>query len=223
MKFYLLTLGMFALHASQAGAQVNAPMDSSNQLPMFETAPKMIYKPDLKFPELAVEAGLAGAIFVKIAIDKDGKPYKTVISKREPEFVYLFDEAARKFAMQCKFAPARDHAGHPIPVWIAVPLHFKLRDFEPPVCLEQAEPKYPKEALEMGMEGWVAVAVLVDELGTVMKGKVLVVAREPAYTKVFDDAGIDAARNSKYQAATGRNGKTKGWLFMKVSFQIPAP
>lgn len=222
MKFLLLTLGMFALQASQPSAQVNAPMDSSNQSPLFETAPQMISKPDLKFPELAVEAGLAGTIYVKIAINKDGEPFKTAIIKRDPEFVYLFDEAARKFAMQCKFSPARDHEGHPVAVWVTVPLRFKLRDFEPPVCVEQAEPQYPKEALEMGMEGWAAVAVLVDELGTVIKGKVLVVAREPAYTTVFDDAAIAAARNSKYQAALDRNKKTKGWLFMKVSFNIPS-
>jgi hypothetical protein len=48
-----------------------------------------------------------------------------------------------------------------------------------------------------------------------------VVAREPIYTKVFDDAAIKVARDSKYQPATSQGKKTKGWLFLKVSFQIP--
>ena len=57
--------------------------------------PKIKYQPILEFPEMAREAGLEAIIHVRVAIGKDGLPYKTKITKREPEFVYMLDDEVR--------------------------------------------------------------------------------------------------------------------------------
>ena len=80
--------------------------------------PKIKYQPILEFPEMAREAGLEAIIHVRVAIGKDGLPYKTKITKREPEFVYMLDDEVRRWAMKWKFYPALNKREEPITVWM---------------------------------------------------------------------------------------------------------
>jgi len=181
--------------------------------------PKIIYQPKLTFPDMARQAGLEATVHLKMAIGKNGKPYKTVITKREPEFVYMFDDEVRRFAMGYEFTPGLNSKGEQVSFWITLPVNFKLYNFEPPITIEQPKPEYPIEALEMGLEGWVGLAVLIERNGR-RDGRPLILSREPANTKIFDDAAIEVAMNSTFKAATNKGRETNGWVFMKVEFKI---
>lgn len=183
--------------------------------------PKIKYQPKLKFPEIAREASLEAIIHVKVLIGKDGLPYKTEITKREPEFVYMFDDEVRRWAMKCQFFPALNKQGEPITVWMNIPITFKLRDFEPPKILEQPVPEYPTKALEMGLEGWVGLAVLIDKNGR-RDRRPMIVSKEPRTSKVFDDAAMNVAMNTRFLPAQMGGRNTKGWIFMKVEFNLPS-
>ena len=182
--------------------------------------PKIKYQPILEFPEMAREAGLEAIIHVRVAIGKDGLPYKTKITKREPEFVYMLDDEVRRWAMKWKFYPALNKREEPITVWMDIPVSFKIKNFEPPKIIEQLVPEYPTEALEMGLEGWVGLAVLIDKNGR-RERRPLILSREPISTKVFDDAAINVVMDTRFLPAQLEGRDAEGWIFMKVEFNIP--
>jgi TonB family protein len=198
---------------------VHAQNDTTLINKKVNVAAKIISQPPLKFPEMAIKAGLQAAIYVKIYVSMDGKPYKTEIIKREPEFVYLFDKDVRKWAMKYIFSPALEN-NKPVPSVVVVPVNFKLNDFQPPEVKEEPKPEYPDEAVEMGMEGWVAVAVLVNPEG-IAEGTVNIVSREPVYTDVFDNAAIAAAKNTTFIPAFTKGLASYGWKFLKIEFHLP--
>ena len=183
--------------------------------------PAFVEKAQIDFPEEAREASVAGKVWVKVMLDKEGKPVKTEILKRDPEIAYMFDEATRRWAMRCRFSPAKDSLGNPVRVWVTVPLNFKIEGFEPPVLTKLVDPEIPEDALSMGLEGWVGVAVLVSESGNALNGRTVIVARDPPMGKVFDEAAKDAVKASDYRPAVYRGRKVDGWCFVKVVFSLP--
>jgi TonB family protein len=220
MKYHyvlcVLFLFSFQMLARQNDSTISTEEDS------IAVEPKEIKRVVPDFPFLAQNASLEANILVEISVDKDGVPYKTEILEREPEFVYVFDDEVRKSAMQWRFSPALNKKGEPVKASIGIPFRFRMRDYEPPVLLEQATPEYPPEALEMGMEGWIGVGVLVNKDGGVLgDGRIAVVSREFPYTTIFDEAAIDAVRRSKFKPATNNGSAILGWLFYKVEFKIP--
>ena len=212
MKYFYLLLIIIILSISTLYSQ----SDTNSTYARVE--PELISKPELKFPEMAVKAGLQVSISLRIFIGTDGKPFKTEIVNREPEFVYLFDNDVRKWGMKFVFSPTIINGEAKI-VTIDVPVKFKLDDFQPPEIREQAEPVYPSEALEMGLEGWIALAVLVDPHGN-PEGTVNIISREPFYTNVFDNSAIDVAKGTKFRPAFTKGLSSYGWKFMKVVFKI---
>ena len=219
MRFYfLVTLGIaattFHLFSQSSDTSSNAANNLVGQ-------PRVAYQPPLQFPEMAREAGLQVTLYVKIIVGKDGKPYKTEIMKRDPEFVFNFDEEVQIWAMKFEFDPMKDKNGEPADFSVAIPVKFKLNNFEPPSILDQPQPKYPAKAVQMGTEGWVGLAILLDKNG-LTKTKVLIVSRYPQNTNVFDDAAIDVAMNSTLSPATSKGNPINGWAFMKVEFKLPS-
>ncbi len=211
---------IFTLFFLLAGSLLYAQTDTNSITSNIDVQPQIISKPVLQFPEMAQKAGLQASIYVKILVDKDGKPRKTEILKRDPEFVYLFDNIVRKWAMKVVFSPAMVN-NRPVPVYVIIPVNFKLEDFQPPEVKKEPQPEYPGEALEMGLEGWVALAVLVRPDGSA-EGTVKVVSREPASTDVFDKAAIEVAKNTTFQFAFTKGLPSYGWKFLKVEFHLPS-
>lgn len=74
------------------------------------------------YPEIARRAGVEGTVWVKIWVDKEGKPRKAVVLKSDAE---IFNEPAQRAAMQSVFTPALMNNG-PVAVWVSVPFRFKL-------------------------------------------------------------------------------------------------
>ena len=214
MRIFFITVLLFFLTITSVYAQDDSDSnDHSNEI-----MPEIILKPELHFPQMAVKAGLQVNIFVEVFIGIDGKPYRTEIVKREPEFVYLFDNEVRKWAMQIRFSPALKD-DEPVESQIIVPVKFKLENFQPPQIKEEPKPVYPSEAIEMGMDGWVALAVLVNPQG-LPEGTINIVSRYPIYSDIFDKAAIEVAKNTTFIPAFTNGLSSYGWIFMKVKFNI---
>ncbi|MEK9138046.1 MAG: energy transducer TonB, partial [Bacteroidota bacterium] len=90
----------------------------------YEKGPEIVKKVVPKYPEMALRAGLEGTVWVKILVDKDGKPKKAVVIKSTVE---IFNDAAVEAAMQFVFTPAVMNNGA-VRVWVSIPFRFQLRD-----------------------------------------------------------------------------------------------
>jgi protein TonB len=89
-----------------------------------EKEPQIIKQVKPDYPELAMRAGLEGKVWVKIWVDKEGKPRDVVILKSDAE---IFNDPAVQAAKQFLFTPAYMNNG-PVSVWVSVPFNFKLAD-----------------------------------------------------------------------------------------------
>ncbi len=89
----------------------------------FEKAPQIIKGVAPRYPESAREAGLEGKVWVKIWVDKTGKPRQSIVQKSSST---VFDQAAIEAAKQMVFSPAI-LKGAPTDVWVMIPFDFKLR------------------------------------------------------------------------------------------------
>jgi len=89
-----------------------------------EKEPVPVKKIEPKYPELAMRAGLEGKVWVKIWVDKEGRPKQVVILKSDAE---IFNEPAVEAAKQWVFTPAYMNNG-PVAVWVSIPFRFELAD-----------------------------------------------------------------------------------------------
>ena len=79
---------------------------------------------NFKFPELALELGINGKVFVMFNVDRDG--YVTGIRSRGPDKV-LEKEAERIISLLPRMTPANQR-GKAVKVPYSIPIHFKLID-----------------------------------------------------------------------------------------------
>ena len=89
-----------------------------------EKLPEMVVAAKPEYPEIAKRAGITGKVFVKVLVDKEGKPKKAVVIKSDSD---LFNQAAIEAAMKSAFTPAIQNQ-HPIAVWIVLPYRFQLQE-----------------------------------------------------------------------------------------------
>lgn len=87
-----------------------------------EKEPVVVKKVEPKYPELAMRAGLEGKVWVKIWVDKEGKPKQVIVLKSDAE---IFNEPSVEAAKQFVFTPAYMNNG-PVSVWVSVPFKFTL-------------------------------------------------------------------------------------------------
>lgn len=87
-----------------------------------EDPPLVVLAPKPEYPEIAKRINLEGYSYVKVLIDKEGKVKKALLLKASDDvFAQPALDAARKWA----FTPALMN-GRPVPVWVAIPFHFRL-------------------------------------------------------------------------------------------------
>lgn len=89
----------------------------------YEKPPEAVKQVQPKYPDLATRAGLEGTVWVKIWVDKEGKPKKAVVQKSDAE---IFNQPATEAAMGWIFTPAMMKNG-PVSVWVSIPFRFKLQ------------------------------------------------------------------------------------------------
>lgn len=87
-----------------------------------EKLPEMVFAAKPEYPEIAKRAGITGKVFIKVLVDKEGRPKRAVVIKSDSE---LFNQAAQDAAMKSAFTPALQNQ-HPIAVWIVLPYRFTL-------------------------------------------------------------------------------------------------
>jgi protein TonB len=123
------TLAPVTEGAGDAGVEVQQDIRIEDEAPPadfvpVEKEPVVVKKVEPKYPELAMRAGLEGKVWVKIWVDKEGKPKQVVILKSDAE---IFNEPSVEAAKQFVFTPAYMNNG-PVSVWVSVPFKFKLAD-----------------------------------------------------------------------------------------------
>jgi len=89
----------------------------------YEEAPKAITQVQPSYPEIAMKAGMEGTVYVKIWVDKEGKPKKATVLKSDAE---IFNDPAIQAAMKWVFSPAMMNNG-PVAVNVTIPFRFKLK------------------------------------------------------------------------------------------------
>ena len=117
----------------QGGVQVSPDLTIEDEPGMdefvpVERAPQIVKRVMPVYPELAVRAGLEGTVWVKILVDKEGKPKKVAIAKSTTE---IFNQSAIDAAMQFIFTPAVMNNG-PVKVWVSIPFRFQIKEVKGP-------------------------------------------------------------------------------------------
>ena len=88
---------------------------------MVEEKPKLLEQVSPEYPMEAREAGLQGAVFVKLLVGPDGKVRGAQVVKGEK----VFRDAAVRAALQFVFRPAVQN-DKPVSVWVMIPMQFRL-------------------------------------------------------------------------------------------------
>lgn len=83
---------------------------------------------NLRYPQIARQAGIEAKVVVGVLIDEQGTPLKADILKSSG--IHLgFEEAAIDAVMAVRWKPAMQR-DHPVKVWVSVPIRFKLQDLK---------------------------------------------------------------------------------------------
>jgi len=115
-------------------------------------------------------------------------------------------------------APAAETPTSPLTIPTDTDTHwYQARDVDKqPKIIGRIKPKYPPLARLQGQEGSLKVLLKIDDLGRVRE--VEVVESQPK--GVFDDAGMEAFRNARFQPAI-KNGRPVAFqAYMRVEFKL---
>lgn len=93
-----------------------------NEFVPIEKQPEIVKRVLPEYPEIAKRAGVEGTVWVKILLDKQGKPEKAVVIKSDAE---MFNKPATDAAIKFLFTPAIQDK-KPVKVWVTFPFKFKL-------------------------------------------------------------------------------------------------
>jgi protein TonB len=87
---------------------------------------------------------------------------------------------------------------------------------EPPVLVDYVSPEYPPLARDAGIEGTVAIRVLVDEQGKVISADVL----QSDVTPAMERAALAAAKKCRFRPAKQRTIPVKAHVMIPFQFQL---
>ena len=80
---------------------------------------------NVRYPEIAQEAGIEGSVIVQAFVDAKGRVTETVILKGIPNTG--LNEAASDAIRRTRFRPAKQR-DRPVAVWISIPVNFRLKN-----------------------------------------------------------------------------------------------
>jgi protein TonB len=110
--------------AGAATEGVLPPPPETGPLPLdapVDVAPQIVEQVDPVYPPYALEAGLTGTVLLHVLVGADG----SVRDIRVVEGSKVFIEAAVSAIARWRFSPARI-GRHPVPIWVEVPVRFRL-------------------------------------------------------------------------------------------------
>lgn len=102
-----------------------ADLPSRDTFIVYEEAPAVINQVLPVYPAMAMRAGIEGAVWAKVLIDRDGLVRDAFIL-RESGLNAGFEEAALEAARKSLWKPAIS-GGQPVAVWISYKVEFRLR------------------------------------------------------------------------------------------------
>jgi len=105
-----------------SGSTAGAWPDPDEFVP-FEAPPVLVSMPEPAYPEIARDAGIEGAVLVRVLVGADGFVHRVVLV----DGVVGLDEAAFAAATAAVFRAARQQ-DRPVAVWVVIPIEFRLRD-----------------------------------------------------------------------------------------------
>ncbi len=119
---------------------------------------------------------------------------------------------------QPQAAPASSQPQEPAPKPTEPGALIPLAEVQvPPVLVKRVEPKYPPVALNMGMEGKVAVNALISETGEVIRTEILKVA---SGDYGFERAAENAVRQWLFKPAQKDGVNVKVWKPIEIAFKL---
>jgi TonB family protein len=176
-----------------------------------------------QYPLLGKRYGIEGKVDAAVLINREGRPLKAVIIRREPFYTFIFDEPVRKALMQSKYHRDVPQDGKKV-AWLRAPFRFLLEGsdkLKSATVVKLAAPVFPARAAEQGLEGWVAMAVSVDPNGKPDMANSFVLGRGPAYFSDFDAKAREAVEKSEFKPATFDGVAQYGGLVVRIDFRIP--
>jgi protein TonB len=87
----------------------------------YDEPPAVVTQVKPVYPDMAREAGVDGTVQLRVLVGKDGRVMDVHVDRSIP----LLDGAAVAAARLWVFTPALSN-GHPVMVWVAVPIRFTL-------------------------------------------------------------------------------------------------
>jgi TonB family protein len=179
-------------------------------------------QPEIHYPALAKRLGIQAKVTARVLIDETGKARKAVIFRREPFHIDLFDEAVRKNVMAARYAPPLKD-GKPTAMWFDAPFNFVLdgSDKWMPRIVKLAEPVYPREGLEQGVEGWVSLLVELDEKGNTSAKQIKVLNRFPLSFPYFDLKATEAVLASTFEVPLAGFISRPSTILVRIDFKLP--
>lgn len=114
------------VHDNGAGAVTDAPVMTNvvpgiNDWVYRDEEPALVSQVKPVYPDIAREAGVDGTVRLRVLVGKDGLVKDVHVDRSIP----MLDGAAVAAARQWVFTPALSN-GHPVMVWVAVPIRFTL-------------------------------------------------------------------------------------------------
>ena len=97
------------------------PVPGRNDWVYYDEPPTAITQVKPVYPDIAREAGVDGTVMLRVLVGKDGRVMDVHVDRSIP----MLDGAAVSAARQWVFTPALSN-GHPVMVWVAVPIRFTL-------------------------------------------------------------------------------------------------
>ncbi len=87
----------------------------------YDEPPAVVTAVTPAYPDLAREAGVEGTVRLRVLVGRDGRVHDVHVDGSVP----MLDEVACAAARRWVFTPALA-GGHPVEVWVAIPIRFRL-------------------------------------------------------------------------------------------------
>ncbi len=192
---------------------------------------------NVKYPELAKNAGITGTVVVMAYINETGKVTETKVLKSIPDTG--LDEAAAQAIIKTQFRPAQQRDKY-VGVWITIPVNFKLKEgeksgadlskinnemeFVPYDTPPEPEHGYNEILHNLQVvlkekqkeDGTVIIQAFIDENGTVQETKIV----KGLDNQKLNDAASKALMMTKFVPAMQGEKPVGVWISIPVNFTL---
>jgi len=217
MKLYLLAFLILFVPLVSCAQEA---LDFADQMPEFSGNFPAFLKENLKYPADAAKYNVHGTVISRFIVDTAGNVSNVSIVKSVSPSVD--SEAFRLISIMPRWKPGVQD-GKKTSVWTTLPINFE-RTFTYYETLPKPlfdlykfiadNIRYPKEALDVGIEGKVIVKFVVDSTGAIIEPRIVQSVSEP-----LDDEALRLVRLMPPWQPGALNGhKVRVWYTLPINF-----